>query len=126
MGVAHPLPKTKGILSRIGEIIVGTDREGREKKRDAMSIPFPEVIRQHILHRVSLEVANWWLLVAEQPKILIGIHIVVAYGQRQVIRNTIVFDHEGKIIHLILVPYLPLDGLELVINGRLRARGQTA
>lgn len=126
MVVAHPLPKTKGILPRIGEIVVRTDRKGREEKRDAMPIPFPEVIRQHILHRVSFEAADRWLLVAEQPEILIGIHIVVAYGQRQIIRNTIVFDHEGKIIHLILVPYLPLDGLELVINGRLRARGQTA
>ena len=126
MGVAHPLPKTKGILSRIGEIIVGTDREGREKKRDAMSIPFPEVIRQHILHRVSLEVADWWLLVAEQPEILVGIHVVVAYGQRQVIRNAIVFNHEGKIIHLIFVPHLSLNRLKLVINGRLCARSQTA
>ena len=38
----------------------------------------------------------------------------------------IIFDHEGKIIHLILVPYLPLDGLKLVINSRLCARCQTA
>lgn len=91
-----------------------------------MSIPFPEVIRQHILHRVSLEVANGWLLVAEQPEILVGIHVVVTYGQRQVIRDTIVFDHEGKIIHLIFVPHLSLDRLKLVINGWLCARSQTA
>ena len=38
----------------------------------------------------------------------------------------VIFDHEGKIIHLILVPYLPLDGLKLVINSRLCARCQTA
>ena len=38
----------------------------------------------------------------------------------------IIFDHEGKIIHLILVPYLPLDGLKLVINSRPCARCQTA
>ena len=126
MVITHPLPKAKGILSRIGEIVVRSDREGREEKRDAMSIPFPEVIRQHILHRVSFEIANRWLLVAKQPQILVGIHVVITYGQRQVVRNMIIFDHEGKIIHLIFVPYLSLNRLKLVINGRLCARSQTA
>lgn len=96
-------------------------RKGGEVERDARSIPFAIVVGEHALYGVSFERTDRRFFVVEEPKVLIGILVVVADGQCQVVGDAVVFDVECEVIYFSPFPLVALDGLELVVDYRLRA-----
>lgn len=115
---AHALPEAERILSFVGEIIAAPEGETGLKKRNPAAVPFPEFVGEQTFQRIPFQRTDRLFLVAKQPKILIGIEIVVPYFQRQVVGNRGVFYFKREIVFLIFLPRRILDGLVLVVQSR--------
>lgn len=103
------------------ELIVCAYRETRLKEGDAMPVPFTELISQYAFYRIPFQRSYRLLFVAEQPEVLIRVHIVIAYLEGQIIGYGNVVYMKRKIVFLILPPRFVFNGLVLIVQGLLLA-----